>query len=399
MSSGSYIILIVLLFWLPQCMAGQKDSTSFRIYGHAMMDMGYNFNQIHPDWSDVVRPSQFPAYSHQFGPNGNIYYGVRQTKLGVESLVPNAVGKLKVIFEFELMGTGVDAGRTTFRLRHAYGELGQLGAGQYWSPFMDSDVFPNSLEYWGPSGMVFFRNIQFRWMPLQGSSKITFALERPGAIADGGIYKERIQLRDVSFRFPLPDFSAEFRKAFSWGYLELATMLRYIEWKDLDTNDQINLSDRVMAWGLNLSSNVYFTASTIGRYQVVYGKGIQNYMNDGGIDIGVADNPGNDSKPIKGVVQPVIGVVAFIDQQWNEKFSSSLGFSVLDIKHADGQAPDSYAQGQYALVNLLYYPVRNVIAGVELQYGKRKNFADGFSAELVKIQCSFKYVFSADIMH
>ena len=25
---------------------------------------------------------------------------------------------------------------------------------------MDPDVFPNSLEYWGPTGMVFFRNVQ-----------------------------------------------------------------------------------------------------------------------------------------------------------------------------------------------------------------------------------------------
>ena len=31
---------------------------------------------------------------------------------------------------------------------------------------MDLDVFPNSLEYWGPNGMVFFRNVQLRWMPI-----------------------------------------------------------------------------------------------------------------------------------------------------------------------------------------------------------------------------------------
>ena len=77
----------------------------------------------------------------------------------------------KTQFEFELFGTGVDEGQTTFRLRHAYGELGQFGAGQTWSPFMDPDVFPNSLEYWGPTGMVFFRNVQVRWMPIKGDSQ------------------------------------------------------------------------------------------------------------------------------------------------------------------------------------------------------------------------------------
>ena len=33
---------------------------------------------------------------------------------------------------------------------------------------MDIDVFPNTLEYWGPNGMVFFRNVQVRYMPIQG---------------------------------------------------------------------------------------------------------------------------------------------------------------------------------------------------------------------------------------
>ena len=33
---------------------------------------------------------------------------------------------------------------------------------------MDPDVFPNSIEYWGPTGMVFFRNVQVRWMPISG---------------------------------------------------------------------------------------------------------------------------------------------------------------------------------------------------------------------------------------
>ena len=86
----------------------------------------------------------------------------------MRSSTPTAAGELKTTFEFELFGTGVDEGQTTFRLRHAYGELGAFGAGQTWSPFMDPDVFPNSLEYWGPTGMVFFRNVQVRWMPVQG---------------------------------------------------------------------------------------------------------------------------------------------------------------------------------------------------------------------------------------
>ena len=81
------------------------------------------------------------------------------------------------------LGTGDDAGQTTFRLRHIYGSWGPILAGQTNSVFMDIDTFPNTVEYWGPNGMAFFRNVQLRYMPIKGDSRVTIALERPGASA------------------------------------------------------------------------------------------------------------------------------------------------------------------------------------------------------------------------
>jgi hypothetical protein len=209
--------------------AEPKAKPKLEVYGFAMMDAGYDFKSNHPDWFDVVRPTKLPSYPNEFGPNGNSYFSVRQTRFGVKSEIPTDLGPLKTQFEFELFGTGADAGKTTFRLRHAYGELGQFGAGQTWSPFMDIDVFPNSVEYWGPTGMVFFRNIQFRWMPVRGDSRITIALERPGASADQGVYRDRIELEDVKARFPMPDISWEARLGRKWGYVEAAGIVRKME--------------------------------------------------------------------------------------------------------------------------------------------------------------------------
>ena len=115
------------------------------IYGFAMLDMGFQSGSNHPDWFDVIRPTKLPAFDDEYGEDGHFYAGVRQSRLGVKGFAPTDLGELKTIFEFELFGTGVDAGQTTFRLRHAWGELGQIGAGQTWSPFMDPDVFPNSV--------------------------------------------------------------------------------------------------------------------------------------------------------------------------------------------------------------------------------------------------------------
>ena len=168
----------------PAEAAKSEPKGTFNIYGHVMLDSGYNFGQIDPNWYDVMRPTKLDAYKDEFAPSGTVFFSVRQTRFGVKTSSPTKYGDLKTWFEFELFGTGVDAGQTTFRLRQAYGELGHFGAGQTWSPFMDIDVFPNSLEYWGPNGMVFFRNIQFRWMPLKGKNALTIAAERPGASAD-----------------------------------------------------------------------------------------------------------------------------------------------------------------------------------------------------------------------
>ena len=379
-----------------QAQAPAPTAPSFEIYGFAMLDIGHDFKQIHPNWTDTLRLTKLPSFKDEFGKDHNTFAGVRQSRLGVRSSTPTTLGELKTTFEFELFGTGVDEGQTTFRLRHAYGELGQFGAGQTWSPFMDPDVFPNSLEYWGPTGMVFFRNVQLRWMPVQGNQgdhNFMVALERPGASGDQGVYGDRVELSDVKARFPVPDFSTAYKYTQDWGYVRAAGILRLIKWDDM-VEDEFDFSDGATGWGINLSSNLKPTESDTIRLQLVFGEGIQNYMNDAPADIGIENDPGNLTAPIRGVPLPLVGLVAFLDHTWNQKFSSSFGYSMTDIDNSDAQAPSAYKTGHYMLGNLLYYPAPNVMVGGELQWGRRENFSDGFSSDGVKAQFSFKYNFS-----
>jgi len=370
-----------------------QEEKKMEIYGFIMMDAGYNFNQSDPDWFDVMRPTKLPAFENEFGTDGNVYYSVRQTRLGFKTSFPTQLGELKTQFEYEMFGTGADAGQTTFRLRHAYAELGKFGVGQYWSPFMDIDIFPNSVEYWGPNGMVLFRNVQFRYMPIQGDTRLTIALERPGRSADQGVYEGRIELENVEGRFPLPDLSAEYRQALPFGYVELAGMLRRIEWEDLN-EDEFELSGGATGWGLNLTTNINIGENDVFRGGVVYGEGIQNYMNDAPVDIGIRNNFSDPVSPVEGVALPMIGLSAFLDHTWSDKFSTSVGYSMLDIENSDAQTDDSYKKGQYALINLLYYPAENFLAGFEYQWGHRENFRDGWNTSVSRIQFSFKYNFS-----
>jgi hypothetical protein len=372
----------------------EKGESTFEIYGFAMLDAGYQFKQNHPDWFDVIRPTKLPAFPDEFAPDGKTFFGVRQSRLGVKSSTPTKYGELKTQFEFELFGTGVDAGQTTFRLRHAYGELGAFGAGQTWSPFMDIDVFPNSIEYWGPNGMVFFRNVQFRWMPLKGRNSVTLAIERPGASADQGQFVDRIELQGIRPKFDLPDFSGNVRFTREWGYFQAAGMIRRIKWVDT-IDDDVDLDGSEIGAGINLTSNLKFTENDTGRFAFVFGQGIQNYMNDAPVDIGIELTPGGDPRrPVTGVALPMWSIVAFLDHNWNKRFSTAIGYSMLDIDNSSGQTADAYRRGHYALGNLLFYPVENVMIGGELQWGRRENFLDGFKSDDFRVQFSFRYNFS-----
>lgn len=366
---------------------------SLNLYGHAMLDMGYQFNQNDPNWFDVLRPTRLPAFENQYGDDGSWFSSVRQSRFGVTSTVPTRAGDLYTLFEFELFGVGADEGQTTFRLRHAYGELGQFGAGQYWSGFMDIDVFPNSIEYWGPSGMIFYRNIQARWTPWRADdgSRFVITLEQPGGSGDEGVLADLIEAEGVRGDFELPDLAAHYRVAGDWGHLQAAAILREIRWVDT-VDDAIDLSGDELGWGINLSTNVNLGRHVF-RGSLTYGEGIQNYFNDSTADIGIALRPDRPELPIAGEAIPVLGLVAFLDLNWSDRWTSTIGYSLQDNDLPDLAADTSFERGQYALANLLYHPAPNMFFGPEIQWAQRDNYGP-FSSDDFRVQFSAKYLFN-----
>lgn len=386
---------LILIIGIIQFTAYPQDNKIpvFEIYGQVMTDIGYNFNQVNPLYFDVMRPTQLPAYKNEFGTDGNVYFGVRQSSLGFKSYTNTRFGELRTRFDFDLFGVGANAGQTTFHMLYAWVELGKLGVGHHWSLFCDFDGFPNIVEYWGPSGMSLCKNVQVRYSPIVGKNRITFALERPGASADEGIYRDRIELDDVEPKFNLPDFTAEFRMTRDWGYAELSGALRKIEWVDQGIYDSYDLSGKALGWGFNLSSKLLLGSNDAFKGQVIYGEGIQNLMNDATTDIGIQNNFGNPTAPVKGVALPIFSFSTYLDHKWNEKFTSSVGFSLVNITNSDAQPDDAYRQGKYASINLLYYPVPNLMAGTELIWISRDNFRDDWHTTATKIQFSCRYNF------
>ena len=219
-----------------------------------------------------------------------------------------------------------------------------------------------------------------------------FALARPGASGDQGVYSDRIELDGIKARFPLPDFVAAYKRAGNWGHLRTAGILRRINWDDT-LDDGLDLSGDATGWGWSVTSAFNATKSDVLRMAFTVGEGVQNEMNDSPIDIGIANNA-DPLRPVVGEAIPIVAYSVFLDHSWNKELTSAIGYSFQDNDNTDAQAADAFRVGKYTLGNLLYTPAPNVMFGGELQWGRRENFSDGFQSDGFKIQFSFKYNFS-----
>ena len=364
--------------------ASDKD-TSYDFYGFVQLDAIYDFNRMDSNWKDSMRPSKICSGEPGCGSDGETIFSVRQTRVGVATTTRTDLGELKGKLEFELYGVGSDEGKTTPRLRHAYFELGEFLAGQTWSNFMDIDVFPNSIEYWGPPGMVFWRNIQLRWTPMRDKySSFSVALEQPSAAIDQGKGSPVDPSLGFNGKTQFPDLTARWRMDADWGHYQVAGILRSVGYDSTAAGGDPSGSET--GYGINLSGNLKTGSKGTVKAQLAYGEAIASYFNDGGIDI-AASGTGAGPETLS-----ILGWLLFYDHSWNDKYASTIGWGGTDQDNSAGQNGDAYTASQYGLVNLMYYPVKQVMLGGELQYGEYEH-KDGKTLDDTRVQFSTKYMF------
>jgi len=167
--------------------ASSANELSIDVCGFAQADAIYDFKRVDPDWEATLRVSAIPVQSGEYGNDGNFTLSVRQSRPGIKG---NYGDDISFKLEGELVGMGSDQGQTTFRLRHAWATYQNFGMGQTWSNFMDIDLFPNTIDYWGPTGMVFYRNQQARYTFPIGEDEFSVSLEDPGTALTAGRFRD-----------------------------------------------------------------------------------------------------------------------------------------------------------------------------------------------------------------
>jgi len=371
----------------------QSDVPHVEIYGFVQADYIQDFNRVDPAWEDTLRPSKIPTADGQFGADGQASFSAKQSRLGVMMNLPTSNKPVFTKFEFDMFGVGVDAGQTTIRLRHAYGEWNGWLAGQTNTLFMDASIFPNVIDYWGPAGMVFLRTPQIRYtfqINKKKDNTFSVAIEKPGNDIDGGTLREiDPALGAVQGTEKLPDLTAQYRSGQKWGHFQVAGILRRVAFETAGTPDNDPKGSET-GWGIDATAGIKIMKKDQILLGIVHGNGIASYMNDGGVDMapdGTLVDP--DAKAV-----PLTGISAYWDHYWSEKYSSSFGVSQTEVDNMELQAGTAFSRGQYASANLLYYPTKNVFVGGEALWGQRKDNS-GDTGDDTRVQISFHFSFSS----
>ncbi len=374
---------------------------SMAVYGFAQADAIYDFKRVDPNWEDTLRVTTIPTQSGTFGNDGNSDFSVRQSRLGVKG---DYGDDITYKLEGELFGVGADQGQTTLRVRHAYATYKDFLMGQTWSNFMDIDIFPNTIDYWGPTGMVFYRNQQARYTFPMGDDEFAVSLESPDTALSVGRFRDTDDCNipnappdcnstdstaEQVFQSydDIPDLTGRYRQNGDFGHYQVAGIVRKLGYERLDNGDK----DYEVGWGVNTSTALNTVGADKLKLQLAYGEGIGNYMNDGGLDI--APDSANILEANAETV-PTLGISTYYDHFWNDQWSTSVGWSMIDLDTSDGQADTEFKQGQIAQINLLHYPEEHVMLGTEFIWGEREDISGNTGSDY-RVQFSLKVDFDS----
>lgn len=312
-------------------------------------------------------------------PSEKLVFTAKQSRLYLKTRTGTAMGDLKIHVEGDIYGAAGNqkvSNSDSWRVRHAYGELGNFMAGQNWSTFMNAGVLPETLDFGGPAGQIFVRQAQVRWTQPFDWGNLQLAAENPEAwVIDG-----RTGVSNSYDNERVPDVVARADYNCDFGKFSLALMGRELR-IDNDIADDSTLGGAVSVAGL---------VPTFGkddfRFMLNYGNALGRYMYSNFEDAYLDEDGDLEALEQWG------GFVAY-RHFWLDNLRSSLVYAYAEADNdTDAVGDEVNKRFQSVHANLVWSPVSQVNLGLEYLWGQREleNDDDG---ELNRVQFSAQYLF------
>lgn len=366
--------------------------TSVKIGGYAKLDAIYNDVSAGDNSvaDQLFLPKYIPLDKDKADDNQMVLHA-RQTRFNIGTTTDTAYGKLNTFFEGDFFGTGTTASKADFRVRHAYGELGKLLAGQTWSTFEIMDSLPDTLDFGGPAAQIFMRQGQIRWTEPFAWGSLQFAVEDPGSTLDDSTETDDDHSADligrVNFKSEYGSYSVAVM-ARELGIDRKAVAYRAPTEYTLATRNVDAAEDTTWGGAITLGGRIPTFGKDDLRFQLNYGNALGRYMttafNDAEFD---SDNGSVETFDQWG------GFLAY-RHFWIDNLRSNLVYSYGEADNDMSVVlnPDVNKEFQSVHANLIWSPVPQVDLGIEYLYGYRE-VESGDNGELNRIQFSATYNF------
>lgn len=313
-----------------------------------------------------------------------VKFGARESRLFVKTSTPTTLGDLNTHVEFDFYGADGNESVSNshgIRLRHAYGTLGHLLAGQTWTNFMNPAALPDTVDFGGPVGQIFERQAQMRWTQSFGASawsggQWAIALENPETV---------VQIPGGTFRADddrLPDITGQVLFNTSRGKISVHGLVRQVR---VDSASAPALVDQKLGGALSIAGVIPTVGGDDFRFTVSAGNAIGRYS-DGFFPDGVVDSDGKLQLPKQW------GWFAAYRHYWSDQLRSSLVLSSASENNPSGSPATTNKSTRSAHLNLIWSPVPNSDLGLEYIYADRET-EDGLRGHLNRIQAAAKYAF------
>ncbi len=340
--------------------------------------------------------------------SGNWTLQARQSRLNVETLTPTGWGNLKTYVEGDFYGAGgneVSSNSTLFRLRHAYGELGPVLAGQTWTTMYDPASAPETLDFSGPVGAPqSIRQGQLRYTAALGPGAVSLALENP----EGDFFQSTHDtFLPANSLYPsnlvdkVPDVAARYTMAGSWGRASLMGVMRYltVDNRNAAAINGFRGKESVFGGGLGTMARINTFDKDAVTVALVGGPGIGRYIFGlGGGANGAYVNAAGQLK-----TQFAWGGQLGYQHYWSDALRSTVAYGRNTVDNpgvaqagAGAAALNDYVSTLHA--NLIWSPVPRANVGVEYIYADRKVNTASTAAlsnkgNASRVQFGFQYSF------
>lgn len=308
-----------------------------------------------------------------YDPTVHFNMHAKQSRLSFEARTKTMFGSLRVVYENDFFGDAAGPSMT-YNLRHFYGQIRNLTIGQTWTPYLDTDAMPDTLDVQGPGVQGVRRSPQVRYtLPFSKGAHLALAIEQPGS--DIGALPTDAAARNLA-----PDFTLALRlEDERLGHVHLGGLVRVLSYEDV-ANDVFTTGGSSM----NLSA----VLNTVGKdhlaLNVTVGQGTGHYAQDlgsGNAALVTAD----------GDLQALLAWGGFASYRhfWVDTWTSQITYGYLALEEHEDLPASGYRQTHYAQGNLVWSPEKRFHVGVEYLYG-HKTTQDGSAGDDHRGQMSFK---------